>query len=106
MLDLKYLRQNMEFVRRKMTDRGQSIAFDRFLALDDRRRNILMEVETLRSERNNVSKEIGDLKKKKADASSLIARMSDVSTRIKELDERLRVTEEDLNAFVLNVPNI
>jgi seryl-tRNA synthetase len=106
MLDLKYLRQNMEFVRRKMTDRGQSIAFDRFLALDDRRRDILMEVETLRSERNNVSKKIGDLKKKKADASSLIAAMSDVSARIKELDERLRVTEEDLNAFVLNVPNI
>jgi seryl-tRNA synthetase len=106
MLDLKYLRQNMEFVRRKMTDRGQSIDFDRFLALDDRRRDILMEVETLRSERNNVSKEIGDLKKKKADASSLIAAMSDVSARIKELDERLRVTEEDLNAFVLNVPNI
>jgi seryl-tRNA synthetase len=65
-----------------------------------------MEVETLRSERNNVSKEIGDLKKKKADASSLIAAMSDVSARIKELDEQLRITEEDLNAFVLTVPNI
>jgi seryl-tRNA synthetase len=106
MLDLKYLRQNMEFVRRKMADRSQSIDFDLFLTLDARRRDILMEVETLRSERNNVSKEIGDLKKKKADASSLIAAMSDVSARIKELDEQLRITEEDLNAFVLTVPNI
>lgn len=106
MLDIKYLRQNIEFVREKMTQRGQSIDFDRFSSLDSKRRDILMEVETLRSERNSVSKEIGDLKKKKADASSLIAQMSEVSAKIKELDERLRVTDEELSAFVLTVPNI
>ena len=106
MLDIKYLRQNIEFVREKMIQRGQSIDFDRFASLDTERRDILMEVETLRSERNNVSKEIGNLKKKKADASALIAQMSDVSAKIKELDERLRVNEEELNAFVLTVPNI
>jgi seryl-tRNA synthetase len=106
MLDIKYLRQNIEFVCEKMLQRGQSIDFDRFTSLDIQRRDILMEVETLRSERNNVSKKIGDLKKKKEDASALIAQMSDVSTKIKELDERLRVNEEELNAFVLTVPNI
>jgi len=106
MLDIKYLRQNIEVVRSKMAARGQSIDFDRFTSLESERRDLLMAVETLRSERNNVSKEIGDLKKKKADASSLIARMSDVSAKIKELDERLRITEEELNAFIMTVPNI
>jgi len=106
MLDIKYLRQNIELVRKKMAQRGPSIDFDRFTALDTQRRDILMEVETLRSERNNVSKEIGNLKKKKADASSLIARMSDVSASIKKLDEHLQITEEELNAFILTVPNI
>jgi len=106
MLDIKYLRQNLELVRQKMADRGQSIDFDGFLALDAQRRDILMEVETLRNERNNVSKEIGELKKKKADASSLIARMGDVSAHIKELDERLHTTEENLLAFALTVPNV
>jgi seryl-tRNA synthetase len=106
MLDIKFLRQNIELVRKKMAERAQTLDFDRFLAQDAQRRDILMEVETLRSERNNVSKEIGDLKKKKADASVLIAKMADVSARIKELDDRLRVTEEDLNVFVLTVPNI
>jgi seryl-tRNA synthetase len=106
MLDIKFLRQNIELVRKKMADRGQAIDFDRFTARDEQRRNILMEVETLRNERNTVSKEVGELKKKKADASTLIAKMSDVSTRIKELDERLKVTEEELNAFVLTVPNM
>jgi seryl-tRNA synthetase len=106
MLDIKYLRQNIELVSKKMAQRGQSINLDRFASLDMQRRDILMEVETLRSERNNVSKEIGTLKKNKADASSLIARMSDVSASIKKLDEHLQITEEELNAFVLTVPNI
>jgi seryl-tRNA synthetase len=106
MLDIKFLRQNIELVRKKMTERAQTLDFDRFMELDAQRRDILMEVETLRSERNNVSKEIGELKKKKTDASALIAKMADVSARIKELDDRLRITEEDLNGFVLTVPNI
>ena len=106
MLDIKYLRQNIEFVRTKMGQRGQSIDFDRFLNLDAKRRDILMAVETLRSERNNVSKEIGELKKKKADASALIEKMSEVSAKIKEYDESLRVTEEELDAFALTIPNI
>ena len=106
MLDIKYLRQNIDFVRGKMAERGQKIDFDRFLALDAKRRDILQAVETLRNERNSVSKQVGELKKKKADASALIEKMSEVSTKIKEYDESLRVSEEELNAFVMIVPNI
>ncbi|KAF0158488.1 MAG: seryl-tRNA synthetase [Syntrophaceae bacterium] len=106
MLDVKYLRQNIDLVRKKMDDRGQKIDFDRFLGLDTKRRDILQSVETLRNERNSVSKQVGELKKKKEDASQLIEKMGDVSARIKEYDESLRITEEELNAFVLIVPNI
>jgi seryl-tRNA synthetase len=106
MLEIKYLKQNIEFVRQKMDERGQKIDFDRFIELDAKRRDILQAVETLRNERNSVSKEIGELKKKKADASALIEKMGNVSAKIKEYDERLRVTEEELNAFVMIVPNI
>jgi len=106
MLDIKYLRQNIDLVRQKMSERGQKIDFDRFLDLDAKKRDILQAVETLRSERNSVSKQVGELKKKKEDASALIAKMGDVSARIKEYDESLRVTEEELNAFVMIVPNI
>jgi len=106
MLDIKYLRQNIEFVRQKMDERGQKIDFDRFIELDAKRRDILQAVETLRNERNSVSKEIGELKKKKADASALIEKMGNVSAKIKEYDESLRITEEELNAFVMIVPNI
>lgn len=106
MLDIKYLRQNIELVHRKMDERGQKIDFDRFLSLDAKRRDILQAVETLRNERNSVSKQVGELKKKKEDASELIAKMGDVSAKIKEYDESLRVTEEELNAFVMIVPNL
>ena len=106
MLDIKYLRQKIDFVRKKMDERGQSIEFDRFLGLDAKRRDILQSVETLRNERNDASKAIGELKKKKQDASELIEKMSQVSVKIKEYDETLRITEEELNAFVLTVPNI
>jgi seryl-tRNA synthetase len=106
MLDIKYLRQNIDIVRQKMDARGQKIDFDRFIRLDAKRRDILGAVETLRNERNSVSKQVGELKKKKEDASALIEKMGDVSAKIKEYDESLRVTEEELNAFVMIVPNI
>jgi len=106
MLDIKYLRQNIDLVRQKMDERGQKIDFDRFLGLEAKRRDILQSVESLRNERNSVSKQVGELKKKKEDASALIEKMGDVSARIKEYDESLRVTEEELNAFVMIVPNI
>jgi seryl-tRNA synthetase len=106
MLDIKYLRQNIDFVRQKMDERGQKIDFDRFIDLDAKRRDILQAVETLRNERNSVSKQVGELKKKKEDASALIEKMGNVSAKIKEYDESLRVTEEELNAFVMVVPNV
>ncbi len=106
MWDIKYLRQNIDLVRQKMEMRGQTIDFDRFIDLDAKRRDILQAVETLRNERNSVSKQVGELKKKKEDASALIEKMGDVSARIKEYDESLRITEEELNAFVMTVPNV
>ena len=106
MLDIKFLRENLDFVRRKMLERGQDIDLDRFSSMEAKRRNILQEVESLRSERNQASKEIGKKKAKKEDASELIARMAEVSARIKELDELLKETEESLRDVVMIIPNI
>jgi len=106
MLDLKYLRQNIDFVRTKLDERGSKIDFDRFIDLEAKRRDMLQAVETLRNERNSVSKQVGELKKKKEDAQALIAKMGDVAAKIKEYDEVLKATEEELNAFVMIVPNI
>jgi seryl-tRNA synthetase len=106
MLDIKFLRQNLDFVRRKMEERGQAIDLGAFADLDNERRNMLQQVESLRNERNQASKEIGERKKRNEDASSIIARMGDVSSRIKELEEALKKVEEDLEAMALVIPNI
>jgi seryl-tRNA synthetase len=106
MLDIKFLRENLDLVKRKMLERGQDIDLDRFSSMEAKRRNILQEVESLRSERNQASKEIGKKKAKKEDASELIARMAEVSARIKELDELLKETEDSLRDVVMVIPNI
>ncbi len=106
MLDIKILRQNLDLVRKKMQERGQRIDFDAFANLDGRRRDILVEVEALRSERNTVSKEIGEKKKRKEDASAIIARMGEVSARIKALEDALKQAEEDLQNLMLTIPNL
>ena len=106
MIDIKFLRQNADVYRKKMLERGQEIDLDAFTNLDARRRDMLQQVETLRSERNQASKEIGEKKKRKEDASEVIAKMGDVSNRIKELEETLKQVEEDLNAAVMVMPNI
>ena len=106
MLDIKFLRHNVDLVRRKMRERGQEIDLDAFAGLDATRRGILQEVEALRNERNQASREIGEKKKLKEDASSIIARMAEVSSRIRELEESLKKAEEDLDTMIMTMPNI
>jgi seryl-tRNA synthetase len=106
MLDIKYVRENIDHVRSKMEERGQDIDLDKFSELEQKRRDILQEVETLRSERNTVSKEIGTRKKNKEDASELIEKMSEVSGRIKKLDDSLKEVEATLHDIIMIIPNL
>jgi seryl-tRNA synthetase len=106
MLDIKYVRQNISFVAEKMRERGQEMNLERFMKLDAARRDIIQEVEGLRSDRNAVSKQIGQKKKTGEDAVELIARMTDVSARIKELDEKLTQTDDELQAILMMIPNV
>jgi seryl-tRNA synthetase len=106
MLDIKYLRQNIDFVIAKMRERGQEMNLERFIDLDAKRRAIIQEVEALRGERNAVSKRIGERKKKREDAADLIARMGEVSNRIRDLDESLKRADEELHAILMMLPNI
>jgi len=106
MLDIKFIRENVDLVRAKLEERGDAVDLDRFASMDRKRRDILQEVETLRSERNSVSKEIGARKKNGEDASDIIAKMGAVSARIKDLDESLKETETELGTLTMTIPNI
>lgn len=106
MLDLKFVRANLDLVRRKQQERGIDLDLDSFAAVDQKRRDILQELEGLRSERNRVSKEVGMRKKEGADAKDLIAQTAAVSSRIKELEESLKEAEAELQSMMLDIPNI
>jgi seryl-tRNA synthetase len=107
MLDAKVLRANFEEVKAKLQKRGgEFVALDKFEGLDVRRRELLVEVEELKSKRNEVSQLISKLKREKQDADAYIVEMREVGDKIKELDEELRQVEEELNYILLTLPNI
>jgi seryl-tRNA synthetase len=106
MLDLKFVRQNPDIVREALVNKGVNVDLDRILALDVERRQILNEVEQLKAKRNEVSKQVGALKKQGQDASMVIAEMGGIGDRIKALDERVREVEEELQALMYTLPNI
>lgn len=106
MLDLKFVRENPELVEAGLKKRGMEMGLDDFLALEKKRRQTLGEVEQLKSRRNKVSETIAQKKKAKEDAQDLIEEMRAVSQQIKELDEQLKAMEEDMQASLLNIPNI
>lgn len=106
MLDLKFIRENIDLVRQNVQNKNESANVDIILEIDEQRRKIIQEVEKLKNFRNVVTKEIAELKKSGANADDKIAEMKVVSDKIKELDEELRKTEEELNLIVTRIPNM
>ena len=106
MLDARYIRENVETVRRALKKRGYEFPLADFLAIDEKRISILKETEELRGRRNIVSEEIGKLKRQKADATVQLEEMKGVSDRLKELDEKLQDLEAETKTFLLVMPNI
>jgi len=106
MLDLKLLQRNPERVAKALALRHSAVRVDEFTALDERRRALLADAESLKNERNTVSAEVGTIKKSGGDASALIERMGAVNARIKELDQALESVETELKAWMLVLPNM
>lgn len=106
MLDIKYVRQNPDKVREALENRRATADLDKFLKLDEERRNLLFEAEKLKSERNKTSEEIAKKKKAGEAVDQIIARMKEVSQKIKEMDEQINQVEAELENILLTIPNI
>ena len=106
MLDIKKLRENPEIFRKGLKAKKAEAKLDEILANDEKRRNLVTEVNDLKAVRNKVSKEIGDLKKNKQDASAKIQEMKEVGKKIKEMDNLISELEEQLNGILVTLPNL
>ena len=109
MLDIKFVRENPDLVDKACESR-QNAHWDRekFFELDEERRSVITEVETLQAERNAVSKQIGLLMRegKKEEAEAAKEQVAANKDRIAELDQRRGEVEEELTALVAAIPNI
>ncbi|MGA1865085.1 MAG: hypothetical protein ACMUHX_08485, partial [bacterium] len=106
MLDKRYIRENFEFIKKKIDLRGADIDLDAFTQNDEERREILRKIEELRHKKNVVSEKIGLMIKNKDDASELIREMKGVSEDIKQLEEIMKFKGFISDREFYNVLNI
>jgi seryl-tRNA synthetase len=106
MLDINYLRDNVETARDRLSQRGFSFDVETFQRLDGERKTIIHDVERLRQLRNAASDEIARQLKEKADVSAKRNEMKAVSQEIKDKEEALRGAEERLFNFAATIPNL
>ena len=108
MLDIRWMRENREALAEAMRKLNDTTApWEKALALDEERRELLTKVELLRAERNSGSKQVGALMRdKKADeANALKARMSALGEEITAIDLRLTEVEAEFRDAMLRIPN-
>lgn len=106
MLDLKFIRENPEAVKKGIESKNEKNRVDEILALDAERRDIIVKVEDLKAKKNKVSQEVGRLKKAGENADAIIAEMKQVGDDIKELDDKLNSVDGELNDILMWIPNL
>ena len=109
MLDLKRIRTNPEEIKKALTNRGEDFdvsVIDELISLDEERRKILVQVETLKGKRNQVSAEIPKKKKAGEDVTAIMAEMRELGDEIKEFDVKTNEIDERIKYIMLRIPNI
>ena len=106
MLDLQLLRSDLKGVARRLADRGFDLDTAAFEQLEARRKQIQTETQDLQARRNQLSRQVGQAKAKGEDASALMAEVSGQAERLKKLEADLQGVQDELNQFLLNVPNV
>jgi seryl-tRNA synthetase len=106
MLDKNFVRENPDFVRERLAARGGTYSLDDLVAADTEWKNITIKIEERRRQRNEASEAIGKLKRAGTDTSEQQAKVKEISSEIKSLDEEARLVEERLNSLLHNIPNL
>ena len=105
MLDIKRIRTNKEEVIESLNSRFGNYNIDKVLELDEKRREIIFEVENKKARQNEVSKQVPKLKKDGVDVSDLFKEMKALSDEIKELDTKVKDLDEEIRKELLSIPN-
>ena len=107
MLDIKRIRENLEDIKKAMDRRGEKeFNLDEVVELDDKRKELLKEVEVLKNKMNVESKKIPQLIKKGKDITEDKANLKKLSDEIKSLDEKIKIVNDELEYKLLRIPNV
>ena len=106
MIDIKNLRENFSDVQKSLARRGFDIDKDFFTKQDKLRKDLQVDVENLKAERNKLSTEFGKLKSQKKDTSELKTQVDLVNEKLKSKDASLAVILKDIDNFLLDIPNL
>ena len=106
MLDIKRIREDFDNVKKAVESRGKGdYNIGHAIELDDRRRDLLSEVEALKAKQNRDSKQIPKMKKAGEDTTELMAEMKKLSDNISALDEQVKAVQTELRELLLGIPN-
>lgn len=106
MLDIKLIRQTPEVVKAALKKRKAEDRVDEILALDEKRRKALYQVEQLKNQQNTVSKQIPAMKKEGKDVAPVFEEMKKLSEEVKNLDAQVREFDSEIEKIMLTIPNI
>ena len=106
MLDIKFIRENLDLVKESLSARNLNLDLDTFIKIDEARRKHLLELEELRAKQNKANNEISALLKQKKDTKVAISSMKEISAKIDGLGDKLKELEKQLDKILLNIPNI
>ncbi len=106
MLDIKFIRENLDLVKTSLKNHNLKLDLDSLIKLDDARRDTLSKLEDLRAKRNKANDEISALLKEKKDARLKINSMKSISAEIDQLDDKVREADAELAEILLNIPNV
>jgi seryl-tRNA synthetase len=105
MIDIQLLRTNLDAVAARLGTRGFAFDKNQFFALENERKQIQNETESLRASRNALAKKIGQAKGKGEDVAPLMAEANAVNARLGDLEAQLQAAQERLHAFLAVIPN-
>lgn len=103
---MKFVRENPELVMDAMRKRNANVNLDEFLELEKKRRELTLQVEALKSQRNAASQEIGKMKKAGENADAQMAEVRALGDKIAEDDKELKDIEARLKEILMTIPNM
>ena len=107
MLDIKRIRESLEDIKKAMNRRGEKeFNLDEVVELDDKRKELLKEVEVLKNKMNVESKKTPQLIKEGKDITEDKANLKKLSDEIKSLDEKIKIVNDELEYKLLRIPNV